>query len=621
MPISISAPLSGRLLRLVACLAAPIPCLSGQVTIDDDALWTTLSTSTTDAVKTEPGHLFITHSPATLNLQAGSAAFTRLILAGPTPLTVDTAITTAAGTQVSFVNFTALPAAMPATSVSTGAEVANAATALNTWLGGITPGLTFRGSVTGAGTVSFGGMVRLESDIGTTGAVRFGDSLGVAATFEGVNISSVPTFLQLATNLSSRPITAYGPLAISASGAARTIHAAITSDPLGTSTRYLMLHGDQPLTFTANLSGFTAFYATTTAALQMAGLTLSGQGNLISSPATVEFTGALDGADTVTLIKSGSGDLKLGAAGNFSGQLAAFDGNVRVGHADALDTSYVLLSETAKLTLEASTVKVGGLAMLSNQTEIALGGNTLEIIGRSDSPNVLGRLTGVGAVRVTGAQTLQVAGNAGAGVSFDFRGGPVQVDGALLGSATIGNGVALQGSGSMGTTQVSQGGMLFGGNDGAGTLTLASLTLAAGAQLGFQLAPAQLAAGTGYGLLSVTGSTTFNATAAQPWRVVPISLLDAGHQFAAGSVHRWDLLTAQSFSGFDIGAVQFDTQYFPHAGNWSVIREGGTLTLQFSAIPEPSSYAAFVSGAAALAAVLRRSRRSRRNPAHPPLTA
>jgi hypothetical protein len=159
-----------------------------------------------------------------------------------------------------------------------------------------------------------------------------------------------------------------------------------------------------------------------------------------------------------------------------------------------------------------------------------------------------------------------------------------------------------------------------------GTLTFnAGLTLAPGGSLDFEVANATGSAGSGYDLVRISGgSLDITATSASPFTIRVLSLTPAGtpgdaFNFSSSNGYSWMLYQGNptgTITGFDPAKFVLDLSGFtnPVGASVFILTQGTTgagdpaIFLNFTAVPEPSTYALMALGLGA-AVVVRRRRR------------
>jgi autotransporter-associated beta strand protein len=237
-----------------------------------------------------------------------------------------------------------------------------------------------------------------------------------------------------------------------------------------------------------------------------------------------------------------------------------------------------------------------------------------------------------------GGGTTVVAGHLIAGSSAALGTGAVTVDsGAGLGVDTgvtltdpINN-LAGSGLGGMGTFSPPSGVTFAGGSkvspgsDGTiapyiGTLSFGTpVTFGTGGIYVFDIANASGAAGVGYDTLNLTSSLTISATSGTPFNIA-VESIDPGTSetgpasFNSSQSYTWTLLTAAPILGtFNSADFSVDLTNFQNStggGSFAVGETGDTLTLNFTPVPEPSTWMLMAAGLAALCIRYRRPRRA-----------
>ncbi|WOK36286.1 autotransporter-associated beta strand repeat-containing protein [Sphingomonas sp. C3-2] len=220
------------------------------------------------------------------------------------------------------------------------------------------------------------------------------------------------------------------------------------------------------------------------------------------------------------LIKQGDGfvELRAGSASTLTGPLTINAGSVGLLGGSALNDDVAVTINAGQLEIGASET-IGSLAG-AGTVRIDTANQTLTVGGNNTSTTysgVIREISGMaGGLTKAGTGTLTLTGANSYTGATTVNGGTLRVNGSLgSGAVTVNNGATLGGSGSIGgAVTVLSGGTLSAGNS-PGTLTVASLTLGAGANSTFELNTPGVVGGTGVGgndLVNVTGNLTLGGT-------------------------------------------------------------------------------------------------------------
>ncbi|MEO6874900.1 MAG: autotransporter-associated beta strand repeat-containing protein [Opitutaceae bacterium] len=392
---------------------------------------------------------------------------------------------------------------------------------------------------------------------------------------------------------------------------------------------------------------------------QPAGLTTNAPGLNIANPiyfySTQEFY--LGGANDFTLSGSftdyNSGFNKIDAnTVTLSGDNSDFDGRMDVRNGTLIfgaDTS----AGTGDLVLDDFNGSHGNAIFTSNNptmgslsgysdTTLDLGPGTLTI-NQTNGGTFSGTIIGGGSLVKAGGATLTLEGDNTYAGNTTITGGTlvagsnsslqglVTLNGgtlSLIPGITLSNPVAFGASGGMlsgsgtftapitiGTNAVVSPG------DPVGLMTFSGgVTMAPSGTFNVNMESAAAARGVGYGTIDVTGGLVFNATLGNPFTISLHSFDTYGNQgndvsdFNNTSGYTWLIAHSDSLTGFDPANVVIDTAGFTNnfgIGGFYVNTVGNDLFLNFSPVPEPSTYALLSLGlGAVLFPTLRRRKRA-----------
>jgi hypothetical protein len=327
---------------------------------------------------------------------------------------------------------------------------------------------------------------------------------------------------------------------------------------------------------------------------------IPGQTLVVNAAGTVTNDGTFQADDStlslVSLVSNFSGNTLTGGTWTASnGGTLSFEGTVN----SIVTNDATLILSGAGSGIQTKT-GAGNTYQQLEQT-LASNGGTLEVLGGRDFP---------------AANSL--ANN-----------GLIQLDGGTLTAPSLSNGPAatLAGFGTFSPTggvAIANGAQLSPGDAVAGqriaTLSFGgSLTFGSGGIYAFDLKNAPSAvAGTDYDTINVAGPLSVTATPSTPFSIMLRSIDPATGNpglanFNAAQPYSWTLVTAGSVSGFSPADFSFDTSGFQNplgGGTFLVGQSGNMLTLNFTPVPEPGTWALMLGGLGALsvAGVRRRPR-------------
>ncbi|MBU3664632.1 MAG: hypothetical protein FGM15_01960 [Chthoniobacterales bacterium] len=247
----------------------------------------------------------------------------------------------------------------------------------------------------------------------------------------------------------------------------------------------------------------------------------------------------------------------------------------------------------------------GAVTMNASRT-VTVSNNELTVGGAISGSGYGLTKAGAGTLNLTGASTYSGATAVNAGT--------LKVNGSVDSSVTVNSGGTLAGSGYVGGLIVGSGGTISPGNS-PGTLTATNAVWNAGGNYNWQIYNATGAAGSGWDLLTVTGTLDLSALSVGSefniniWSLSQVTPDVDGEaiNFNPAQNYSWTIATASGgITGYS-GTSQFliNTNATKGAagfanlldgGNFSVVKSGSNLNLVFTsasaAVPEPGPWAA-----------------------------
>ncbi len=522
-----------------------------------------------------------------------------------------TGITNVTAGQLTVSNSSALGSTAAGTVVSSGAEVlintsnlsiAEAFTIAGT---GITGALHVGGNATGvvlSGAVSLSDDAKLQFDGGTDTKITGGISLGA----NDLNING-------GGNLTVETNGISGTGSVSKTGNGLVVFDANNTYSGGTSIEAGTLRGSVgtgALSVAADATYELNGADRTLGTLSGAGNVVLGGNNLTTGDSTNStFSGVISGTGGLT--KAGTGTLELTGPNTYSGPTAVTGGVL----SGVISAAELAISGGATYALGGSDRTI---TTLSGAGSVDLGANTLTTDTATDS-TFSGSLTGTGGLNKAGSSTLTLSGNNTASGPTQVTAGGLRVNGTMAGTVTLATGTTLSGTGTF-LNDVSLAGIHNPGNS-AGLQTFANLTYQSGALVNWQLmANTASGAGANFDQIVVNGVLDFAG---------PITL-DLSFAGLGSSVNWTDTFWNQSHSWtiFDTTTTPLNlsnlalngTTWLDSQGNdFATTLAGATLaleldgtdiTLRYTAVPEPSTYALIALGLGFVAYTLHRRRRA-----------
>ena len=225
--------------------------------------------------------------------------------------------------------------------------------------------------------------------------------------------------------------------------------------------------------------------------------------------------------------------------------------------------------------------------------------------------NVLGGTnTYTGGTVLYGGTLVAASNNALGTGNISFSGGRLSIASGVVISnpVTFSGSATLGGNGTWGSPITVTGGIDLAPGNSVGLLTFASgTTWGVLGNYDVEIQTASGARGTGYDSIDVTGGLTFSATLGSPFTLRLVSLDGSGNpgnvgDFNSSLGYAWLIAHTDGITGFNVSAIQIQTTNFTNsigAGGFYVTTVGNDVYLNFSPVPEPSTYLLMLLGLSA----------------------
>ncbi len=269
-----------------------------------------------------------------------------------------------------------------------------------------------------------------------------------------------------------------------------------------------------------------------------------------------------------------------------------------------VDTSSGTLNINHSTTLTATSLTSNGVININGGTLAAQ--NTLVLGGGS-------RTTLSGSFLLTPSMISVPAGS-----TIELNGGLLVNNGMISGTTDVNFGSLAEGAGTYGAVNVTNGGVFHPGNS-PGNVTTGDATWGAGGKYQFDIDNATGSAGPNWshwtvnGLLSITSGSTANSLF-----TIDVNSLNGSdspglvQNFDPFKDYIWEIASATGgVSGFNPDEIGIDRSGFENSteGSFSVLSNGSTVSLVYTAVPEPSSILLAGLAACGLFSLRRRSAR------------
>ena len=336
---------------------------------------------------------------------------------------------------------------------------------------------------------------------------------------------------------------------------------------------------------------------------------LAGSGNVLLTQA-----GGLGDGPTYVLSGTGANTGTVRVSGSSNGRIT----KLQVANVNALQSATLDMAAGDVGTVEftvpgTNTYALGGLQGARN---LAFGGNSLSVGGNGQSTTYSGVLTGSGSLTKVGGGRLALTGANTFSGATNVDAGELALNGSITGSLSVASIASLSGTGTVGGNATIIGTHSPGNSPGAQTFN-ANLTYQAGAVVNWELiANTSGSAGVNYDqIIMPTGNLTFSGST-----TLALSFNSAGSAVdwtnAFWNVNRsWTVYDLSGGLTSNLGNLVLGGSLLDSLGNslsptgrgyFTTALTGQDVVLNFTAVPEPSTWAMALAGLACGRWMLRR---------------